>query len=377
MSSSSPQSFTFVYKHVQGIDLSMDFYLPPVSAFNASSAEDIHIPALVYFHGGALTVGNRQSWFPAWLQRRITAAACAFVTVDYRLMPPATGHDILADVQDVFRFLSVDINPQLRLRYNEHPFILVDSASIAVAGSSSGGLCAYLAAMHASPKPNAVLSMYGMGGNFLTSQYFTPKSEVFFRGRELLDPSQFSEYLYPSSERLSPTADSPLAYHPQTYTIPGYPANSRMLLGRLYLQLGVYLDYYAGIHQPSLSAVLRETVADTPHDARELRRMQFDDVCGVLSPRERVLLPQFGVMRGWPPCFLVHGEADSAVLVHESEHMHALLQEAGVDVIMKVIAGEEHSLDYQKDADDKYGGPGGLFDEIADFLVRQLKGNMQ
>ena len=45
----------------------------------------------------------------------------------------------------------------------------VDSSAIAVAGASAGGLCAYLAVMHVSPKPRALLSLYAMGGDFLVS----------------------------------------------------------------------------------------------------------------------------------------------------------------------------------------------------------------
>ena len=42
--------------------------------------------------------------------------------------------------------------------------------SIAVGGSSGGGLCAYLAAVHCrNPKPVAILSIYGMGGDFFVS----------------------------------------------------------------------------------------------------------------------------------------------------------------------------------------------------------------
>lgn len=29
---------------------------------------DLLVPAVVYFHGGGLTVGNRDSWLPNWLK---------------------------------------------------------------------------------------------------------------------------------------------------------------------------------------------------------------------------------------------------------------------------------------------------------------------
>jgi len=53
--------------------------------------------------------------------------------------------------------------------------------------------------------------------------------------------------------------------------------------------------------------------------------------------------------------------------------MHTLLKNAGVDVILRIIKGEEHSFDYQKRAEELYGGEGGLFDEVVSFLIEHLK----
>ena len=72
---------TLVYKSVSApsldadgepleISLHVDVY-PPKSHLNGTpTSEDdgVGIPAVVYFHGGGLTVGNRKSWFPEWLQ---------------------------------------------------------------------------------------------------------------------------------------------------------------------------------------------------------------------------------------------------------------------------------------------------------------------
>lgn len=108
---------------------------------------------------------------------RVTASGCIFISVDYRLLPPSTGHDVLTDIKDLFRFLVSEFNPQLHPpnhtadnQTDEHrPGFVLDINAIAVAGSSAGGLCAYLAAMHVSPRPRAVASFYGLGGNFLVS----------------------------------------------------------------------------------------------------------------------------------------------------------------------------------------------------------------
>ncbi|KAI9058266.1 alpha/beta-hydrolase [Trametes sanguinea] len=365
--STSSDALTFVYKVVGGIDVHLDLY-PPHRLPATGSAE---VPALIYFHGGALTVGNRRSWFPTWLHKRVTNLNIAFISVDYRLIPPSTGHDILEDIQDLFRFLGDDINGAIQ---NEWPAqsrlghsFRINKHAIAVSGSSAGGLCAYLAAMHASPRPKAVLSLYGMGGDMVTPHYLSPKFVPFFRGREILDPQGFTEYLYPESTKLPTIADSPLAYHPPTYRIPGYPANPRMLLGRLYLQLGTFLDYYTGCHNPSLSASLRDLLsANDQH---------VDLQCSAsrsIPETHRLLFPQYSVSAGFPPTLLIHGSADTAVLVGESQNLHNLLLGIGTRSELVIVEGKEHSFDYEPTADEEFGQPGGLFDRVAKFIEETL-----
>ena len=97
----------------------------------------------------------------------------AFISADYQLLPPATAHEILADILDLFRFLEQHVNHYISQHHRIHgiqqnwPLFQINVNAIAVSGSSAGGVCAYLAAIHASPKPRAVLSLYGMGGDYL------------------------------------------------------------------------------------------------------------------------------------------------------------------------------------------------------------------
>ena len=98
---------------------------------------------------------------------RVTSAGFAFISVDYRLIPPSTGHEIIEDIKDLFRFLALDFNRVLLQRATEaHIPFQVDPDSIAVSGTSAGGLCAYLAVMHAKPLPKALLGLYAMGGDY-------------------------------------------------------------------------------------------------------------------------------------------------------------------------------------------------------------------
>ncbi|KAI0769025.1 alpha/beta-hydrolase [Trametes elegans] len=356
--------FTLAFKHAENTPIRMDVYPPQSQVLPVNSKS----PAVVYFHGGGLTVGDRQSWFPSWIHRRVTQAGMAFISAEYRLIPPATGHDILDDIKDLFAFFKGELNQRIQDAsvanpQAGHPF-QIDPDWLAVSGSSAGGLCAYLAAMHASPRPKAVLSLYGMGGDMLTPRYLVPKSTPFFRGRELLDPGEFAQYLYPACEALQPTAGSPIAYHGPEYRIPGYPANPRMLLARLYFQMGDLLDYYTGSHNPSLSSSLRMVLLQYG-DGNKLRE--------AIPETHWQLFPQLGISSTLPPMLLIHGAEDTSVLVGESRNLHSLLQDAGVRTELIILDGKEHSFDYDAKAEEEFGGPGGLFDRAVHFLSQALR----
>ncbi len=54
---------TIVYKTIGDLKLHFDLYHPRLETHPQSAK----VPAVIYFHGGGLTVGNRKSWFPYWL----------------------------------------------------------------------------------------------------------------------------------------------------------------------------------------------------------------------------------------------------------------------------------------------------------------------
>ncbi|KAJ7079722.1 Alpha/Beta hydrolase protein [Mycena belliarum] len=348
------------YKTVDQVPIYFNVYPPALKP----QSPHPRLPAVVYFHGGGLTVGNRTSWFPNWLKDRIVAAGYVFLSADYRLLPSVTVHQILDDIQDLFSFLRQD---ELCFKTSDEDVRFgLDPLSIAVAGSSAGGYCAYLAAAHVSPKPSAVLALYAMGGNPFIPQCLTPKTEIFFLGREMLDPQNFSEFIYPKCKSLGPIADSPLSYHPASSPTPGWPANPRMPLARLYLQLGVKLDYLTGQHEPSLSAILRPLL-DTPLAADTLALQ--DAMQALIPPEHHAVIPALNVASDFPPTFFCHGSIDSAVPLIESQHMHKLLERAGVPVRILVLDGANHSFDYAPNAEALYAPH---FDEMAEFLKRAL-----
>ena len=93
-------------------------------------------------------------------KERAHAAGFIFLSPDYRLLAPATGHDILSDVLDLFAFIGGG-------KLGELSGVKVDLENVVVAGSSAGGFCAFLAGAHVVPKPRCVVSMYSMGGDVL------------------------------------------------------------------------------------------------------------------------------------------------------------------------------------------------------------------
>ncbi|KAL0571228.1 hypothetical protein V5O48_010735 [Marasmius crinis-equi] len=354
-----PEPLTLVYKTCDGGPIKMDVYLPK----NVNPSSGI----VVYFHGGGLVVGNRKSWFPTWLQKRLDKAGHLLVCPDYRLIPcgGVTGHDILQDILDAFAFIR---GPEFERALPTEGTFKVRPDRVAVAGTSSGGTCTYLAATHVQPRPRAAFSMYGMGGDFLTPYYYTPKTKPFFRGRELLDPEKFTEYLHPSIP-LDPSqsiSESLLEYHPDTSPTPGYPANPHMLLTRLYIQLGSFLDYYTGQHSPSLSASLRENTATTSTGDTETKKRLAEGI----DDRHLDLFPSLSADSSWPPTLFVHGSEDTAVPVGESRYLHELLLKEGVPSELVVVEGKEHSFDYDPDAETHHHD---LFDRVASFLDEHLK----
>lgn len=58
-----PDHFTVCYKRIGEIELLFDFYPPSIEGDPSAPT-----PALVYFHAGGLTAGDRQTFVPSWLK---------------------------------------------------------------------------------------------------------------------------------------------------------------------------------------------------------------------------------------------------------------------------------------------------------------------
>lgn len=57
---------TCAFKESDGDKVELDIYLPPEGT-EANLSKDNLRPAIVFFHGGGLIVGEKDSWFPYWI----------------------------------------------------------------------------------------------------------------------------------------------------------------------------------------------------------------------------------------------------------------------------------------------------------------------
>jgi acetyl esterase/lipase len=171
----------------------------------------------------------------------------------------------------------------------------------------------------------------------------------------MLSPADFADFLYPRSLSLTPTSASPQEYCPPESERPGYPANPRMLLPRLYMQEGVYLDYYTGQHDPSLSRTLRQ-------------QKEPSDVSPILL-RHKSLFPQLSITKQFVPTLLVHGTSDTAVRITESRNLLCNLRELGCSVSLIEVPHAEHSFDFAPNSERDHGH---IFQQAVCFLKNHL-----
>jgi acetyl esterase/lipase len=140
-----------------------------------------------------------------------------------------------------------------------------------------------------------------------------------------------------------------------------------MQLSMVWLQLGTYLDYWTGLHEPSISDKLRDLL---PAEGENIAIASADaQLAGALAPSEHTIFPQLLVTSEWPPVLLIHGSKDTLVPDQSSRLMHARLLNANVQSALRIVEGASHSFDLKPGAEEAFGG---LFDEAAEFLRSAL-----
>jgi acetyl esterase/lipase len=159
----------------------------PMTTYNFKTVGDIKIqadvyraddkavrPVLVWIHGGALITGNRKS-VPKNLLDLARVEGYAVVSLDYRLAPEVKLPEIVADVQDAFRWLRGDGAKTCRL----------DADRVVATGGSAGGYLTLMTGVAVTPRPKALVAYWGYGD--VDGEWYTTPSEFYRKTVPLID----------------------------------------------------------------------------------------------------------------------------------------------------------------------------------------------
>jgi dipeptidyl aminopeptidase/acylaminoacyl peptidase len=135
---------TYTYKTVGDLAIKADVY-----------RRDDHsvCPVVMSIHGGALIMGNRSWLMDDRIHGRLLQDGYAIVSIDYRLAPETQLREIIEDIEDAYTWLH-DRGAEL---------FGVDTERIGVMGGSAGGYLTLATGFRCSPRPAALLSLFGYG----------------------------------------------------------------------------------------------------------------------------------------------------------------------------------------------------------------------
>jgi acetyl esterase/lipase len=159
---------THTFKTVGDLKIQADVY----------RADDTTVrPVVVWIHGGALIMGNRKS-VPRNLLDLCRDDGYALVSIDYRLAPEVKLPEIIADVEDAFRWLRGAGAKECRL----------DAGRVVVTGGSAGGYLTLMTGVVVKPRPAALVAYWGYGD--VDGDWYTRPSEFYRKTVPLIDRAE-------------------------------------------------------------------------------------------------------------------------------------------------------------------------------------------
>ncbi len=156
---------TYTYKTAGAVPVQADVY----------QAKDERVrPVVVWLHGGALIMGSRTQ-VPAQLLDLCRSEGYALVSFDYRLAPEVKLPEIVADLDDAFRWLR-----------EQGPALLhIDPQRLVVTGGSAGGYLTLLSGLRVRPRPTALVAYWGYGD--VDGPWYTQPSEHYRKNAPLIE----------------------------------------------------------------------------------------------------------------------------------------------------------------------------------------------
>jgi acetyl esterase/lipase len=266
---------TFTYKTVQKLAIKADVY----------RARDKTVrPVVVWIHGGALINGHRGS-VNRRLKNAFLEAGFIVLSCDYRLAPETRLPEIIADIQDLFRWIA-EKGPTL---------FHADPKRIAVCGGSAGGYLTLVTGYRVKPRPLALVSFWGYG-DLIGPWYSEPSAHPRHHRVELSREKAFAQVSGP------PIAD----------------ARDRKGNGGWFYQF----CRQRGIWPKAVSGWDPHTEGD----------------------KFRPYMPVANVTADYPPTLMIHGTKDTDVPYGQSVMMRTELQKHRTDHKLVSVENGEHGL---------------------------------
>jgi len=276
---------TVAYREVNGHKILADVYRPEGAKIR---------PVIVWIHGGALIMGNRE--LDSLEEREdvtrfdflafAKAEGYAVVSIDYRLAPETKLPDIISDLEEAFRWLAGDGAKQFHL----------NPRRVLVAGASAGGYLTLITGYRVRLKPKALVALYGFGdliGDWSSKPNPYPRYNLRKISREEAESQTDGTVISDSNER---KGDGSLIY--------------------MYCRQN-------GLWSEEVSGFARSIIADK------------------ITPFE----PIRNVTPDWPPTLLLHGTQDTDVPYEQSELMAKKFKEKGVPFALIPIDHGEHGFE--------------------------------
>jgi acetyl esterase/lipase len=267
---------TVAYRKVDGHEILADIYRPRDKTVR---------PVIVYIHGGALIMGNRE-WIRNW--RLLSFAqqnGFAVVAIDYRLAPETKLPAIISDIESAFVWVGGDGAKEFHL----------DPDRMIVCGESAGGYLTLVTGYRVNPKPKALVVLFGYGE--LNADWYNKPNP------------------YPGYTDKKITAEEAKRQSDGTAI-----SDAKLRKG----DGGTIYMYY---RQNGLWA-------------QEVSGFNPDSLATKIAPYE----PVKNVTRDFPPTLLMHGTMDTDVPFDESLKMADQFKKHGVPYILLPIDKGEHAL---------------------------------
>lgn len=155
---------TFTYKTVGELQIKLDVH----------RADDHKLrPVIVWIHGGALINGHRAG-ISGRLKKAMLERGYCLVSIDYRLAPETQMPQIIADLEDAFRWI----------RANGKQLFHADTRRIAVSGGSAGGYLTLTSGFRVKPRPTVLVAFWGYG-DLVGDWYSKPSPHARHHGSKL------------------------------------------------------------------------------------------------------------------------------------------------------------------------------------------------